>query len=183
MDLIKRVWELSFNSDPFRSGYLWFIWNVIASLLPLWGTAFLFWIFGKHISLYDTLKHGEFVLYSAAFVGGAMYVNRRDIFPSRNTVNILLFLLLIISLMVFVAITVLSVGNNPEWLKIDEDVLTFISVSDILITILFCFLIMVAEAGGFGVDIPDALKKDEKKLGKDFDDLLKQAGHKGDNNG
>lgn len=179
MELIRRVWALPDKSESMRAGFLWLAWNVIASLLPLWGTALLFLLFGKHIAFYDTLKHGEFVLYSAAFVGGGMYVNRRDLFPSRNTINILLFLLLIVSLIVFVAITVLAVGNNPEWLRIDPQVLTYISVADILITIIFCFLITVADASGFGVNIQDIWKKGANKLDEDFEELLRKAGHKG----
>lgn len=180
MDLIRRVWELPFSSEPWRAGYIWFALNVISSLLPLWGTVLLLLLYSKDISLYGMLKNGEFVLYSAAFAGGALYVIRRDIFISRSASNALLISLLLISSIIFVAITVSSVNDQGGTAHISEYVLTLSSVVVLLVSIIFCFLITVADAAGLGMDIPDALKKDEKKLGTDFDLLLKQAGHKGD---
>ncbi|MFZ2162057.1 MAG: hypothetical protein WAW02_07565 [Sideroxyarcus sp.] len=180
MDLIKRVWELPFNSEPWRAGYIWFAWNIISSLLPLWGTILLLSLFSKDVSLYGMLKNGEFVLYSAAFAGGALYVIRRDIFISRNVANALLILLLLISSIIFVAITVSSVNDQGGSARINETFLKLSSVIVFSLSVVFCLFITVADAAGFGIDIPDALKKDEKKLGADFDRLLAEAGHKGD---
>lgn len=179
MDLIRRVWALPIDSEPWRAGYIWLGWGVIGGLLPLWGTAIVLLLFGQSISLYGLLKNGEFVLYAASFAGGAMYVISRDIFPSRNALNFLLVLLLLISLSVFVAITVISVSNKPEWLNIKENALTWISIIVIVATTLLCFLITIAEASGFGFDVPAALKRDEKKLEKDLDQLLKKSAHEG----
>lgn len=180
MDLIKRVWELPFSSEPWRAGYIWFALNVISSLLPLWGTILLLLLFSKDVSLYGMLKNGEFVLYSAAFTGGALYVIRRDIFVSRSASNALLISLLLISSIIFVAITVSSVNDQGGTSHINQGVLTFASVFVFVLSIIFCFFITVAESAGFAVDIPEALKKDENKLGADFDRLLAEAGHKGD---
>lgn len=180
MDLIKRVWELPFNSEPWRAGYIWFALNIISSLLPLWGTILLLSLFSKDVSLYGMLKNGEFVLYSAAFSGGALYVIRRDIFISRNASNALLITLLLVSSIIFVAITVPSVNDQSGTTHINQTFLTCSSVFVFLLSVIFCFFITVAEAAGFGMDIPDALKKDEKKLGSDFDRLLAEAAHKGD---
>lgn len=179
MDLIKRVWELPFNSEPWCAGYIWLALNVTSSLLPLWGTILLLSLFGKDISLYGLLKNGEFVLYAAAFSGGALYVIRRDIFVSRNASNALLILLLLISSIIFVAITVLSVNNQDGSSQINQSVLTFSSVIVFSSSIIFCFFITIAEAAGFAVDIPEALKKDENQLGADFDRLLEKASQKG----
>ncbi|MDO8926479.1 MAG: hypothetical protein Q7U94_06155 [Sideroxyarcus sp.] len=180
MDLIKRVWELPFNSEPWRAGYIWFALNVISSLLPLWGTILLLSLFSKDVSLYGMLKNGEFVLYTAAFSGGALYVIRRDIFISRNVSNALLISLLLISSIIFVAITVSSVNDQGGTSHINETFLTLSSVLVFSLSVVFCLFVTVADAAGFGIDIPDALKKDEKKLGSDFDRLLAEAGHKGD---
>jgi len=178
MDLIRRVGALQYNAEPCRAGYIWLVWNIFASLLPLWGTTFLLLLFGKNISLYGMLKNGEFVLYASAFAGGALYVIRRDLFVSRSIATALLVILLVISSFIFVAITVLSVNVQSGLPHIDEHVLTISSVIVFVITVIFSFFITVADAAGFGMDIPDALKKDEEKLGADFDRLL--AGYKGD---
>lgn len=180
MDLIKRVWELPFNSEPWRAGYIWFALNIISSLLPLWGTILLLSLFSKDVSLYGMLKNGEFVLYSAAFSGGALYVIRRDIFVSRNASNALLITLLLISSIIFVAITVPLVNDQGGTTHINQLFLTCSSVFVLVLSVIFCFFITVAEAAGFGMDIPDALKKDEKKLDSDFDRLLAEAAHKGE---
>lgn len=112
-----------------------------------------------------------------------MYVIRRDLFPSKNTLTILLVILLSISLLVFVAITVTSLSNKPEWLTISEDALTYISIGVIAIATIFCFFITIADASGAGCDVPSILKKDEKALEKSFDKLLsEQAARKGENN-
>ena len=182
MDLIKKVWELPFKSEPWRAGGIWVILNIISSLLPLWGTILLLLLFNKDISLYGLLKNGEFVLYAAAFAGGALYVIRRDIFISRSISNALLVFLLLISTVIFVAITASSFNDQPSFLRINESVVTYSSVIVFALTIIFCLFITVAEAAGFGMDIPEALKKDEKKLGTDFDRLLLKAGKKGDGN-
>jgi formate hydrogenlyase subunit 4 len=180
MDLIKRVWELPLRSEPWRAGYIWLILNIISSLLPLWGTILLLLLFSKDISLYGMLKNGEFVLYSAAFTGGALYVIRRDIFISRSISTALLVSFLLVSSVIFVAITASSVNDQSGFPRINESVLTYSSVIVFASTIIFCFFITVADAAGFGLDIPEALKKDEKKLGVDFARLLLKAGQKGD---
>lgn len=180
MDLIKRVWELPFSSEPWRAGYIWFALNIISSLLPLWGTILLLLLFSKDVSLYGMLKNGEFVLYAAAFSGGALYVIRRDIFISRNASNALLITLLLVSSIIFVAITVPSFNELGGSTNINQTFLTCSSIFVFLASIIFCFFITVAEAAGFGMDIPDVLKKDEKKLSSDFDRLLADAGHKGE---
>ena len=180
MDLIRRVSALPFNSEPYRSGYIWLGWGVIGGLLPLWGTAFMLLLVGKSISLFELLKNGEFVLYSASFAGGAMYSISQDIFPSRKGLNLLLALILLICLLVFVSITVISFSNKPDWLTISKEALTFISIVVIVLTTLICFLITVAVASGSGFDVPDALKRDEKKLERDLDLLLNKSPHNGD---
>src|SRR6266571_6014410 len=73
MDAVRIAWTQGFRSDAWRSGYLWLGWAVIGGLLPLWGTALLFLLFGKNIALYEFLRNGEFVLYAASFIGGSMY--------------------------------------------------------------------------------------------------------------
>lgn len=176
MDLIRRIGKLPIGSEACRAGYLWLAWNVIASLLPLWGTAFLLMIFGKDISMYGFLKNGEFVLYAAAFAGGAMYVIRRDIFPSKNSLTLLFVLMILISLLVFVAITVLSVSNNPAWLSVSEDAITSISIVVIVATTILSFFVTVADASGAWTDVPQALKNNEQQLEEAFDQLLNKSG-------
>lgn len=178
MDLIRQVGGLGMTSEPYQAGYIWLGWGVIGGLLPLWGTAILLMLVGKPISLFELLKHGEFVLYAASFAGGAMYVIRRDVFPSRNALNLLLALMLLICLLVFVAITLLSFSNKPDWLIISKDALTWISFFVILVTTLLCFLITVADVKGAGFDVPTALKREGKQLEKDLDKLLTKAAHK-----
>lgn len=172
MDLIRRTGSLDISSEPCRAGFVWLGWNAIGSLLPLWGTAFLLWIFGKDITAYNLLKNGEFVLYSAAFAGSAMYSIRRDLFPSKNTLQLLLVMSMLVSLLVFVAITVQSVNDKPEWFRISESAITTVSYLVLIATSLLCFLVTVAEADGAGKDVPEALKRDEKMLNMQFDKLL-----------
>lgn len=184
MDLIRRVWGFPITSEPWRAGYLWLGWSVFAGLLPLWGTACILLLFGKSVSLVGLLKNGEFVLYAASFVGGAMYVIRRDVFPSKNTLTILLVLLLSISLLVFVAITVTAISNKPDWLNMSEGALSLVSIAVIVVATIFCFFVTVAEASGAGFDVPAALKKDEKELEEGLNRLLKeQADQKGNRHG
>jgi len=146
----------------------------LGGLLPLWGTALLLSLFGKSFILFEFLKNGEFVLYSASFIGGAMYTIRKDVFPSKNFLNILFFSLLAICLLVFVAITISLFAKEEALPKLSPEVLTKISIAVFIVSTIACFLVTLADAAGAGADVPDAMKRDGKSLDRTFENLLRE---------
>lgn len=178
MELIR---VLPRSMAPWRAAFLWLGWGVLGGLLPLWGTALLLGLFGKPFHLFELLKNGEFVLYSASFIGGAMYTIRRDVFPSKNLLNITFCFLIAICLIVFAGITVgmLAQGEEPassaaqtEFPHMTQTGLTCVSLIVFALSTLACFLVTLAEAGGAGADVPEAMKRDGKTLNASFDALL-----------
>ncbi len=60
-----------------------FGFNVLGALLPSWGTALLLPLFGHELLYGDFAKHGEFALYSAAFLSPALFVILRHMKKGR----------------------------------------------------------------------------------------------------
>lgn len=155
-----------------RSGGYWLLTQVFIGLLPLWGTVLILSLLSKQYTFYDLLRNGEFVLYAASFVTGGLYSLRHDIFPLRNLTTIALVLVLIAASLVFATISVINIGANPQWLKLDTKVMTEISVIVFILASIFCTFIAVAEAGQAGINIPERLRKDRKSLEAGLDELL-----------
>ncbi len=186
MDIFRKAWSLSFRSEAWCAGYIWLGWGVIGGLLPVWGTTFLLLLLSRDVEFHDLLKNGEFVLYSASFIGGSLYTIRRDVFPNRNFLNLIFYSLLGITLLTFAAITVTHLeegtGISLISLQLSETVLTWVSVSVFSLATILCLITTVIEASGAGFDVPASLKKDEAKLSDAFDKLQEQEGA-ADNNG
>jgi hypothetical protein len=177
MEIFRRV-NLPVTSPECIAGFHWLAWNFIG-LLPLWGTAILLWLMGEHVSLFGLLKNGEFLLYSASFIAGAMYTIRRDIFPSRSSLTIIFIGLLVVCAMAFAAITVQVLGHLPANIKISRDALADTSIWVFLVSTVLCLLVSIGDFIGAGIDIPNAMKKDERELLKNFDLLLALDKQKG----
>jgi hypothetical protein len=160
------------NKRSLGDGTYWVVVQVLLGLLPLWGTVLIFSLLGKKYGLYDLLRNGEFVLYAASFVTGGLYSVRHDVFPLRKVVTIALIGVLLVSSLVFAAISVLNIGANPSWLVVDVDVMTHTSVGVFLLATVVCTFVTVAEAGNAGLNIPDRLRRDRRSLEEGLDSLL-----------
>jgi hypothetical protein len=51
---------------------MWVAYNFLGSLMPIWGTYFLLHLYDQPFVLNDFAKHGEFALYTAAFLAPAL---------------------------------------------------------------------------------------------------------------
>jgi hypothetical protein len=158
-----------------KDGGYWFLIQVAVGLLPLWGTALLLSLVGRPYGLYELLKNGEFVLYAASFVAGGLYSVRHDIFPARNVLLLSLVVILVVASLVFSCISIISIGENPGWLRVDGKVLTWISVFIFIISTLICLSITIAEAGNAGGSIPDKFRKNRQALEAGLDKLIQQG--------
>lgn len=52
---------------------LWVICSLIGSLLPIWVTIFVGWLFDRPFDINRIILHGDFFLYSAAFLAPVIY--------------------------------------------------------------------------------------------------------------
>jgi hypothetical protein len=66
---------LAFRNASWRhwqSTLMWVAYNFLGSLMPIWGTYFLLHLYHQSFVLNDFAKHGEFALYTAAFLAPAL---------------------------------------------------------------------------------------------------------------
>jgi hypothetical protein len=73
---------LAFKNASWRhwqSTLMWVAYNCLGSLMPIWGSYFLLHLFHQTFTLNDFAKHGEFALYTAAFLAPALQQVVRNI--------------------------------------------------------------------------------------------------------
>lgn len=166
------------NRKSLTAGGYWLVIQVVIGLLPLWGIVLVLSLFKQPLGLYELTSKGEFVLYAASFLAGGLYSLRHDFFPARNGLIAIQVLLLVATSIIFGSISVVDIGKNPDWLVLDKELWTLVNASVFSIAILVCFCITVAEAGNAGFNIPDAMRRERKKVEAGLDALLEQEGGK-----
>ncbi len=65
--------------EDVRETAYWLGFNVLGGLMPIWGTFVLLRIYGQEIRYADMARHGEFALYSAAFLAPALQIIFRHV--------------------------------------------------------------------------------------------------------
>ena len=74
--------------DPLAVGGKWLFWNFVA-MLGLWGTGLLVFFFFENPRWLQFIDRGQLFLYSAGFLGQAMFILMKDLkittFPLRGT--------------------------------------------------------------------------------------------------
>jgi len=141
------------NCSPkhWREAFLWAFSNVVGSFMPIWGAFFLLRLHHTPFLWVDFARHGEFGIYSAAFLAPAIYQIlksiRRDKFPLK-TGSVLLALFGILMAAFIYA------GTNPQFAPnaavqsgtVDEAYLMRISGTLLLLAFTFSFLVTLMDA-------------------------------------
>ncbi len=180
MEIAKHLCNMHGRKAALSAGGVWLAWGLVAGLLPLWGTSILLLLFGKGVKIYELLRNGEFVLYAASFIGGSLFTIRRDIFPSKNLLNLSLIATLMASTLIFAAITVASMsqapGPNPLAFRVDESTLTALSIFIFAVATFLSWLITVVDASGGGRDVATEIRNGERALEDAFERAAAKSG-------
>lgn len=121
--------------DDWKETLYWLGFNVLGGLLPTWGTALVLRLRGQQIFFADFAKHGEFALYSAAFLAPALLVIFRYARRSRYVLGAGSGLLAVAGLLVcaLVYATATSASSAIGAQPIDVDYLVKVSVALLLL--------------------------------------------------
>jgi hypothetical protein len=166
-------------SDHWIDGLQWFAWSVLCGLFPMWATAALLLITREPLRLSNFTDHGEFLLYTASYVGGALYLVLKDFrkkaFPSRSPLTFILCTILILSTLYFGAITLIDVLSRtgvPQAAQfLNVEMLRFVSIALLPVSCILGYVINVADNVRYTPNIQGIQDKQFQKLSTDFDKL------------
>ncbi len=141
------------KAKDWYDGSLWLAWHLVCGLMPIWITIILLRAFKQPIEIEVFTSNAEFALYSASFLGTCLYVVLRDFrkngYPSRAILSIVLFVAVFISGLMYSLVTILKVLNDlaiSEPLNsFDKDFLIKSSLFLLPIVFIFTFLVIVVE--------------------------------------
>ena len=178
MDIIKNLRDSS-KAEHWRDGLQWFGWSVLCGLFPLWATIALVSVTRRPLQLSDLADNGEFLLYAASYVGGALYLVLRDFrtkpFPSRSVLTLALTTVLVLATLFFAAVALIGfLGKSgiPGVLGfVDVESIRTISVILLPVACVLGYVINVADNVRFTPDLPEITKKQFKKLNDEFNQL------------
>jgi hypothetical protein len=165
------------KSEHWRETVFLSAFNVIVSLLPIWGTWLILRLVSRPLTFAAVGGRGELALYAAAFSAPALYmiVRERSIpFPTRPIILLLNIVALLIATIVFAVIVhqeVISgsVGSNSS--PIDLRMLWVISTCLMTVSCVLMFFTSLLDAMASDGDIRDVIRAEEGRLETQFDAL------------
>jgi hypothetical protein len=143
---------------------LWVGYNMLGSLMPLWGTYFLLKLHHQAFHVNDFSKHGEFALYTAAFLAPALQLVLRNIKDAKYVLGTGAVLFAVAGLVV--AVNVYSgvvVGVAPPD-TIDELFLLQVSIILFLASLGFAVVVTLVENSILNPNVRKADAEDRKVL-------------------
>ncbi|MGB8646264.1 MAG: hypothetical protein WCF84_13590 [Anaerolineae bacterium] len=201
--LLRSTFRVS--SRHWVNALIWLTWNALGTFFPLWGLlTILFFVKSnqRFITWATFAGRGEFFLYSAAMLSGAIYVMGRrgglpksiasivgiketDLDSNRQFPGFHLFLIIDVSLLVFSTImfalaTELAITPNPG--ELDQDAFIWASIIVLGITLFMSYLITVIDNSRSDPneeDVKKLLKQPPEDLRAKFNDLVDKAQPKG----
>jgi hypothetical protein len=123
----------------------WLGYNLLGSLMPIWGTYFLLRLHHQQFYLNDFVKHGEFALYTAAFLTPALQLVVTNIRNAKYVLGTGTVLFALAGLVVAVNIYSGVAVGLPSPQQIDEHFLFLVSVILFLSSLAFAFLVTLIE--------------------------------------
>src|SRR5438034_10075121 len=150
-----------------------FIYTLVGSLLPIWGSWLLLPILSQSVDWSDFVKHREFALYSAAFLSPALYLITRDVaqapFVHRQLFALSTIVLIVCAALLFAGVTAATKGSI-HGIVLDEKVLIKVSIPLLLLSSLVAFVVTVLDNARLRPDVRRLAAGSERQLEKDFDE-------------
>jgi uncharacterized membrane protein YhaH (DUF805 family) len=163
------VSELLFTirSASWRSWWqtlLWVGYNLLGSLMPIWGTYFLLQLHHQNFVLNDFIKHGEFALYTAAFLAPALQLVVRNIRDAKYVLGTGAVLFAVAGLVVSGIIYSGVVVGVPSPQQIDESFLFKVSIILFASSLAFAVLVTLIENQQLNPNVTKSEADDQKAL-------------------
>lgn len=165
MDLVSELREATHSH--WKDALLWSFLVVVGSLLPLWGGALLFQLFGSWPGFTFFLSHGEFYIYSAAILSPTLYT-LHSIYRV-NVFTVLSYVILLSSAILFAGTA--SRHTADLQVTVDEQFLRMSSVVLLSYSVVFTFLTKVAENVKRVPDLAKMKQDDFEALDRGLDAL------------
>jgi hypothetical protein len=113
--------------ESWRETISWLGFNVLGSFMPLWGSFFLLRLANQPFVFRDFMKHGEFALYTAAFLAPALQSIVRNLRNKRYVLRtgpvLLSFAGLLISAIVYGGVAMMTGPPGASTQKLNEEFL------------------------------------------------------------
>jgi hypothetical protein len=167
------------SSGHWLDAFQWLCWNVICGLMPIWLPIIFRYLFEQKISINIITEHGEFALYSASFLGTALYLVLRDVraraFPDRPIITPILIILLLISTAFYAAPMVAGlfskIGISEPVNLLNKGKLTYHTLILISIVIITTFIIVVVDLVRSEPNITEMQDEQFNIFVQQFDDI------------
>lgn len=129
----------------------WLLYNLFGATVPIWlGGYILLPVFGQHFSWVEYSKHGELVLYSAAFLAPTLRLISRDVEDSVFVRRQMFLLFGWIPLMAAVALYsgIVSSAQMPVGVvQVNFRLLSIFSISLLIFSVIFSSLVRLIDFG------------------------------------
>lgn len=178
MLFLKDVLMNSKGKDWY-DGFLWLAWHLICGLMPIWITIILLRVFKQPIEIEVFTSNAEFALYSASFLGTCLYIVLRDFrrngFPSRGVLSIILVPILFLSGFMYSLVAILNVLNKLNITaplnNFDKPLLISTTLFLLPLVFIMTFLIIVVDNVRSSTDIRAIQQESYFQLNSDFDEI------------
>lgn len=162
--------------DDWKETLYWLGFNVLGGLLPTWGTALVLRLRGQRILFADFARHGEFALYSAAFLAPALLVIFRYARRSRYVLGAGSGLMAVAGLLVcaLVYATATSAAINPSEHSVDVPYLVNFSTSLLVLSLVLALLVAFVENQAMNLNLREVDSRQREDLKKKFDEKLEE---------
>jgi hypothetical protein len=143
--------------------------------MPIWGTYFLLKLHREHFYLNDFIKHGEFALYTAAFLAPALQLVVRNIKDAKYVLGTGAVLFALAGLVVAVNIYSGVVVGVPYPQQLDETFLFRVSIVLFLSSLGFAVLVTLIENQLVNPNVEKSEAEDRRRLNEKFSERQPQA--------
>ena len=145
-DVKRSVSPVKGWAAPLKVGAKWLFWNVVA-MLGLWGTGLLVFFFFDNTLWLELIDKGQLLLYSAGFLGQAMYILVKDMkittFPYRGTLIGLTVASFLCCILFFCGYVFTNFSDSPDIIPRTFE-LRFIGLGFLLFSMIMGFLVIIA---------------------------------------
>ena len=144
---LKR-WSASLKrwNDPLTVGAKWLFWNFVA-MLGLWGTGLLVFFFFENPVWLELIDRGQLFLYSAGFLGQAMFILIKDLkittFPLRGTLMALTLGCFFLCILFFCGYVFADFSSGPD-INPRTNELRFIGLGFLLVSMVIGLVVIIA---------------------------------------
>jgi hypothetical protein len=159
--------------ENWRDTISWLGFNVLGSFMPIWGSFFLLRLSGQAFVIRDFMKHGEFALYTAAFLAPALQLIVRNLRNKRyilRTGSVLLCLAgLLISAIVYAGVVTMTGPPGFSAQRLNEEFLFRTSWIIFPASLIFVLGVTLLQNQMENPNVPEIEESQEAQLRKRFE--------------